>query len=139
MGDPEIDVKARANEMDLLPHLDSHLDTVLFNLNSVNPSAQVVQGQYASRRGVDEWCSWLTGWAEFTQVLATGNISIYTPVAPTSRSLCSDGTPQGQDAITEHAPLSWPRRPRSGMRASVDAGRPALSRSRSSARHRCPT
>ncbi len=49
------------NKMDLLPHLDFDLDTFLCNLNSVNPSAQVIQASARSGAGIDEWCSWLTG------------------------------------------------------------------------------
>jgi hydrogenase nickel incorporation protein HypB len=49
------------NKIDLLPHLDFHLDTLLANLKAVNPTAQVILASARSGQGVDEWCSWLTG------------------------------------------------------------------------------
>jgi hydrogenase nickel incorporation protein HypB len=49
------------NKIDLLPHLDFDLDLFLSNLESVNPTAQVIQASARTGEGVDEWCDWLTG------------------------------------------------------------------------------
>ncbi len=49
------------NKIDLLPHLDFDLGIFLSNLEAVNPGARVILASARTGKGVDEWCSWLTG------------------------------------------------------------------------------
>lgn len=49
------------NKVDLLPHLDFELDLFLFNLNAVNPTAEVILASARTGQGVSEWCTWLAG------------------------------------------------------------------------------
>jgi hydrogenase nickel incorporation protein HypB len=48
------------NKIDLLPHLDFDLNAFLANLNSVNPSAEIILASARTGEGVAEWCRWLT-------------------------------------------------------------------------------
>jgi hydrogenase nickel incorporation protein HypB len=49
------------NKIDLLPHLDFDLESLLATLAAVNPAARVIRTSARTGEGVDEWCSWLTG------------------------------------------------------------------------------
>jgi hydrogenase nickel incorporation protein HypB len=49
------------NKVDLLPYLDFELDVFLANLNSVNPTADVILASARTGEGVSEWCAWLAG------------------------------------------------------------------------------
>jgi hydrogenase nickel incorporation protein HypB len=47
------------NKVDLLPHLDYDLDTLLLNIRSVNPEAEVIQTSARTGEGVERFRHWL--------------------------------------------------------------------------------
>jgi hydrogenase nickel incorporation protein HypB len=47
------------NKVDLLPHLDFHLDKFLYRLDQVHPGVQRMQVSARSGEGVDAWRDWL--------------------------------------------------------------------------------
>jgi hydrogenase nickel incorporation protein HypB len=47
------------NKVDLLEHLDFHLEQFLGNLAAVNPGVRTVLTSARTGQGVDEWCDWL--------------------------------------------------------------------------------
>jgi hydrogenase nickel incorporation protein HypB len=47
------------NKVDLLPHLDYDLDTLLLNIRSVNPHAEVIQTSAKTGEGVERFRHWL--------------------------------------------------------------------------------
>jgi hydrogenase nickel incorporation protein HypB len=47
------------NKLDLLPHLDVDLDTLLHHIDAVNPGVERILASAKTGAGVDEWRAWL--------------------------------------------------------------------------------
>ena len=52
------------NKTDLLPYIDYDLDRVLAEISGLNPSMKVFRVSCRTEDGLDEWCRWLTDWAQ---------------------------------------------------------------------------
>src|SRR6266545_3819680 len=52
------------NKVDLLPHLDFHLDKLLGNLDAVNPGADTILASARTGEGTEEFARWLRGVSE---------------------------------------------------------------------------
>jgi hydrogenase nickel incorporation protein HypB len=48
-------------KIDLVPHLDVHLDTILENLARVMPEPNVIMMSAKTGMGISEWLAWLAG------------------------------------------------------------------------------
>ncbi len=48
------------NKVDLLPHLDFEVDTLLGNIAAVNPDARTILVSAKTGEGIDEWRAWLS-------------------------------------------------------------------------------
>jgi len=58
------------NKLDLLPHLDFDLDTLLVNLAAVNPDAERLLVSARSGAGIEAWRRWLMRLAVHPEALA---------------------------------------------------------------------
>jgi hydrogenase nickel incorporation protein HypB len=58
------------NKIDLLPHLDFDLDTLLYNLDAVHPDVKRMLVSARTGEGIDAWRGWLAGVAATEEVTA---------------------------------------------------------------------
>ena len=49
------------NKIDLLPHVDFDLDTLLYNLDAVHPGVERMLVSARTGEGIEAWRDWLVG------------------------------------------------------------------------------